>query len=112
MTKRRCETAGGATPGRDGQAVRSRSRPPASETNSTRHAKSPDRRMGRCHVGEERRPTSSEDKEALRQWAREWARRLPPWSDEQWRQINAGLGYRVTPRQPQSAVADGKSPVE
>jgi hypothetical protein len=28
-------------------------------------------------------------------WAREMAERSPDWSDEQWRKINAGLGYRV-----------------
>lgn len=61
---------------------------------------------------EEEPQASNGDKEALREWAREWARRLPSWSEEQWRQINAGLGYRVTSRQPQSARADGKSPVE
>jgi hypothetical protein len=39
-----------------------------------------------------------EETAAVRAWAREWARRLPHWSDEQWRSINAGLGYRVRSR--------------
>lgn len=63
-------------------------------------------------MSEEKRLAPIDGKEALRAWAREWARRLPPWSDEQWHQINAGLGYRVTSRQPQSAVADGESPAD
>lgn len=36
-----------------------------------------------------------EETEALRAWAREWARRLPPWSDEKWARINATLGRAV-----------------
>jgi hypothetical protein len=45
-------------------------------------------------------PDDAEDEEtaAVRAWAREWARRLPRWSDEQWRYINAGLGYRARTR--------------
>jgi hypothetical protein len=27
--------------------------------------------------------------------ARVWAASFPPWSDEQWREINIGLGYRL-----------------
>lgn len=38
------------------------------------------------------------DVDEVRAWAREWAKRLPDWSDEQWRRINAGLGYRVRTR--------------
>ena len=63
-------------------------------------------------MSKEKRAVRNDDKEALREWACEWARRLPPWSDEQWRQINAGLGYQVTVRQPQSAATDGESPPE
>jgi len=38
------------------------------------------------------------DEAAEWEWAREWAQRSPDWSDEQWRRINAGLGYRVGTR--------------
>ena len=33
--------------------------------------------------------------EELRAWARAWVETFPPWSDEQWREINIGLGYRL-----------------
>ncbi|MBS2964296.1 hypothetical protein KGA66_14645, partial [Actinocrinis puniceicyclus] len=46
------------------------------------------------------------DVDEVRAWAREWAKRLPHWSDEQWRSINAGLGYRVRTRK----TAKGKRP--
>jgi hypothetical protein len=42
--------------------------------------------------------TEGEETAAVRAWAREWARRLPRWSDEQWRSINAALGHRVRER--------------
>ena len=38
---------------------------------------------------------ADEEAEALRAWAVEWARRLPPWSDEKWARINATLGRAV-----------------
>lgn len=31
----------------------------------------------------------------VQEWARAWAQRFPAWSDEQWRQANAALGYRL-----------------
>jgi len=36
-----------------------------------------------------------EDSEDLKAWARRWVDSFPPWSDEQWREINAALGYRL-----------------
>ena len=42
--------------------------------------------------------TSVEDdkgSEDLKAWARRWVDSSPPWSDKQWREINAALGYRL-----------------
>jgi hypothetical protein len=39
----------------------------------------------------------------LRLWARAWAESFPAWSDERWRRVNAGLGYR-----PGEPVDDGE----
>ena len=30
------------------------------------------------------------------EWAREQARKAPRWTDDEWREINAALGYQVT----------------
>lgn len=34
-------------------------------------------------------------RKSLREWARAQAREAPPWSDAQWRSINAALGYKL-----------------
>jgi hypothetical protein len=46
--------------------------------------------------GEAAPDNDGEDKETAA--ARAWARRLPRWADEQWRSINAALGYLVCER--------------
>ena len=47
---------------------------------------------------QERVPKVDEREEQIKARARAWAKRLPRMSDEQWRSINAGLGYRVRER--------------
>lgn len=37
--------------------------------------------------------------ERLRAWARAVAASFPPWSDEQWQEVNAALGYRLRRRE-------------
>jgi hypothetical protein len=39
--------------------------------------------------------SESVDGARLREWARAWAEKFPPWSDVRWRQVNAALGYRL-----------------
>jgi len=48
--------------------------------------------------GQERDVLPDDEEEADWEWAREWARRSPAWSDEMWERINGGLGYRVRKR--------------
>jgi hypothetical protein len=33
--------------------------------------------------------------ERLRAWARAWVEQSPPWSERQWKEVNAVLGYRL-----------------
>lgn len=48
--------------------------------------------------GQDRESDRADTEAADWEWARELARRSPAWSDELWRRVNGGLGYRVRKR--------------
>jgi len=45
--------------------------------------------------GSEPGDSGAEGAEELRAWALALVETFPPWSDDQWRDINVGLGYRL-----------------
>ena len=55
--------------------------------------------VGSSGVAEVSGDGQDSEAEALRAWARAQAESFPPWSEQQWKDINAVLGYKLRERE-------------